>query len=147
MHREMRFLAGIVHQPLMHGLHHNWVEDEMRFKLGCHSVRFLKVEFCMITGFKFRVILATASYDMVENDIHQRYFEGRDSIEYEQLRSVLWIGIFEEQYDAIKLCLLYMLNWILMGLDEREKIPVWQMCLVENLDAFDAFPWGAQVYI
>ncbi|KAK2649963.1 hypothetical protein Ddye_017452 [Dipteronia dyeriana] len=39
-----------------------------------------------------------------------------------------------------------MLNWILMGVDERLKIPVWQFRLVEDLNAFDAFPWGAHVY-
>jgi hypothetical protein len=59
---------------------------------------------------------------------------------------VLRIGIFDQQYDAVKLCLLFMLNWILMGLDERDKVPVWQFRLVEDLDAFDAFPWGAHVY-
>ena len=82
---------------------------------------------------------------MVENDIHEQYFQGRD-IEFEELRAVLRIGIFEEQYDAVKLCLLYMLNWILMGLDEREKVSLWQFRLVEDLDAFDAFPWGAYLY-
>ncbi|KAK2641371.1 hypothetical protein Ddye_023134 [Dipteronia dyeriana] len=35
---------------------------------------------------------------------------------------------------------------ILMGVDERFKIPVWQFRLVKDLDAFDAFPWGAYVY-
>ncbi|KAI9170411.1 hypothetical protein LWI28_027490 [Acer negundo] len=83
---------------------------------------------------------------MVENGIHQRYFEGRDEVEYAELKAVLRIGVFSKQYDAVKLCLLYMLNWILMGLDEREKVPVWQFRLVEDLDAFDAFPWGAHVY-
>ena len=33
-----------------------------------------------------------------------------------------------------------------MGLDEREKVPVWQFRLVEDLDAFDAFPLSAHVY-
>ncbi|KAK3212689.1 hypothetical protein Dsin_017395 [Dipteronia sinensis] len=33
-----------------------------------------------------------------------------------------------------------------MGLDERKKVPLWQIRLVEDLDAFDAFPWGAHVY-
>ncbi|KAK3212884.1 hypothetical protein Dsin_017590 [Dipteronia sinensis] len=36
--------------------------------------------------------------------------------------------------------------WILMGLDEREEIPVWQIQLVEDLIAFDAFSWGAHMY-
>ncbi|KAK4844606.1 hypothetical protein QYF36_022232 [Acer negundo] len=74
------------------------------------------------------------------------YTSGTLRVEYAELKAVLRIGVFSEQYDAVKLCLLYMLNWILMGLDEREKVPVWQFRLVEDLDAFDAFPWGAHVY-
>ena len=115
---------SIVHRLLIHELHHDGPKNEIRFLLGKHLVRFSKVEFCLITGLKFGVIPNTASYDMVENSIHQRYFEGRDDIEYGELRAILRMGIFTEQYDAVKLCLLYMLNWILMGLDEREKIPL-----------------------
>ena len=33
-----------------------------------------------------------------------------------------------------------------MGFDERDKVPVWQFRLVEDLNAFDAFSWGAHVY-
>ncbi|KAK3230967.1 hypothetical protein Dsin_002848 [Dipteronia sinensis] len=83
--------------------------------LGRHSVWFSKVEFCLITGLKFGVISDTTRCEMVENGIHQGYFSGVDEVDYEQLRAVLRIGIFDEQYDAIKLCLLYMPNWILMG--------------------------------
>ncbi|KAI9169178.1 hypothetical protein LWI28_008239 [Acer negundo] len=146
MDRGMKFSTGIVHRLLIRELHHDGPEDEIRFMLGRHSVWFSKVEFCLITGLKFGELPDTSTYDMVENGIHQRYFEGRDEVEYEELKAVLRIGVFSEQYDAVKLCLLYMLNWILMGLDEREKVPVWQFRLVEDLDAFDAFPWGAHVY-
>ncbi|KAK4853844.1 hypothetical protein QYF36_015560 [Acer negundo] len=146
MDRGMKFSAGIVHRLLIRELHHDKPENEMRFMLGRHLVRFSKVEFCLITGLKFGELPDTSNYDMVENGIHQRYFEGRDEVEYAELKAVLRIGVFSEQYDAVKLCLLYMLNWILMGLDEREKVPVWQFRLVEDLDAFDAFPWGAHVY-
>ncbi|KAK2653070.1 hypothetical protein Ddye_012926 [Dipteronia dyeriana] len=55
------------------------------------------------------------------------------------------IGLYEA-YDGVKLCLIYMLNWILIGVDERLNIPVWQFRLVEDLTAFDVFPWGAHVY-
>ncbi|KAK3221866.1 hypothetical protein Dsin_008891 [Dipteronia sinensis] len=142
----MKFSAGIVHRLLMRELHHDGPDDEMRFMLGHHSVRFSKVDFYLITRLKFRVIPNTARNAMVANGIHQWYFGDLDEVDYEQLRAVLWIGVFEKQYNAVKLCLLYMLNWILMGLDEREKILVWQIRLVEDLDAFDAFPWGAHVY-
>ncbi|KAK1563328.1 hypothetical protein Q3G72_026115 [Acer saccharum] len=87
-----------------------------------------------------------STYDVAENGIHQQYFEGQDDVEFGELRVVLWISVFAEQYDTVKLCLLYMLNWILMGLDEREKVPLWQFRLIEDLDALDAFPWGAHVY-
>ncbi|KAK3222022.1 hypothetical protein Dsin_009047 [Dipteronia sinensis] len=147
MHREMQFSAGIVHRLLLCELHHDGPEDEMRFMLGHHSVRFSKVEFCLITGLKFGVIPDTTTYQTVPNGIHERYFEGRENVEYEHLRAVLRHGIFDQQYDAVKLCLLYMLNWILMGVDEREKVPVWQFRQVEDLDAFDAFPWGAHIYV
>ncbi|KAK4858911.1 hypothetical protein QYF36_023740 [Acer negundo] len=117
MDRGMKFSAGIVHRLLIRELHHDGPEDEMRFLLGRHSVRFSK-----------------------------RYFEGRDEVEYAELKAVLRIGVFSEQYDTVKLCLLYMFNWILIGLVEREKVPVWQFRLVEDLDAIDAFSWGAHVY-
>ncbi|KAI9197978.1 hypothetical protein LWI28_007883 [Acer negundo] len=113
MDRGMKFSAGIVHRLLIRELHHDGPEDEMRFLLGRHSVRFSK---------------------------------GRDEVEYAELKAVLRIGVFSEQYDTVKLCLLYMLNWILIGLVEREKVPVWQFRLVEDLDAIDAFSWGAHVY-
>ncbi|KAK3193070.1 hypothetical protein Dsin_024380 [Dipteronia sinensis] len=146
MDRGKKFLASIVHRLLLHELHHDGPEDEMRFMLGPHSVRFSKVEFCPITRLKFGVIPDTRRYEMVQTGIHQRYFGGVADMDYEHLRAVLRIGIFEQQYDVMKLCLLYMLNKILMGLDEREKVPLWQTRLVEDLNAFDAFPWGAHVY-
>ncbi|KAK0573845.1 hypothetical protein LWI29_014434 [Acer saccharum] len=142
----MKFSTGIVHRLLIRELHHDGPEDEMRFLLGKHSVRFSKVEFCLITGLKFGQLPDTSTYDVVPNGIHQRYFESRDEVEFGELRAVVRTGGFVEQYDAVKLCLLYMLNWILMGLDEREKVPLWQFRLIKNLDAFDAFPWGAHVY-
>ncbi|KAK3195460.1 hypothetical protein Dsin_026770 [Dipteronia sinensis] len=146
MDREMKFSGSIVYRLLLRELHHDGPEDEMRFMLGPRSVRFSKVEFGLITGLKFGVIPDTTRYEMVQNGIHQRYFIGVAEVDYEQLRAVLRIGVFEEQYDAVKLCLLYMLNWILMGLDERDKVPLWHFRLVEDLDAFNAFPWGAHVY-
>ncbi|KAK2649731.1 hypothetical protein Ddye_017220 [Dipteronia dyeriana] len=82
-------------------------------------------------------------YAAVENGIHHRYFPEADEVSLEEIRGVVTVAEFGEAYDSVKLCLIYMLNWILMGVDERFKIPVWQFRLVEDLDAF---PWGAHVY-
>ncbi|KAK2655168.1 hypothetical protein Ddye_008220 [Dipteronia dyeriana] len=121
-------------------------EDGMQFMLGTHEVRFSKVEFCIITGLLFEVVPNMTRYHTMDNGIHQWYFAGMEEISFAELTVVLSCGEFQQAYDNVKLCLIYMLNWILMGLDERVKIPVWQLRLVEDLDAFDVFPWGAQVY-
>ncbi|KAK2635727.1 hypothetical protein Ddye_030519 [Dipteronia dyeriana] len=142
MHREIKFLGGIIHRLLLRELHHNGPTDEMQFMLGNQSVRFSKVEFCLITGLRFGVVSDTTKYAAVENSIHQRYFPGADKVSLEDIRGVITVAEFGKGSDAVKLCLIYMLNWILMWVDERFKIPVWQFRLVEDLDTFDAFPWG-----
>ncbi|KAK2659144.1 hypothetical protein Ddye_005677 [Dipteronia dyeriana] len=143
---ELKFSGGVIHQLLLRELDHDEPTDEMLFLLGNHVVRFSKVEFSLITGLHFGVIPDTSMYVAVENGIHERYFPAHDEVSLDDLRVVLTQGEFEKAYDVVKLCLIYMLNWILIGVDERLKIPVWQFWLVEDLNAFDAFPWGAYVY-
>ncbi|KAK2652402.1 hypothetical protein Ddye_012258 [Dipteronia dyeriana] len=118
MHREMRFSGGVIHRMLLRELDHDWPTDEIRFLLGNHAVMFSKVEFCLVTGLHFGVVLDTSLYVAVENDIHQQYFPRADEVSLEELRVVLTLGEFQEAYDVAKLCLIYMLNWILMGVDE-----------------------------
>ncbi|KAK2658357.1 hypothetical protein Ddye_004890 [Dipteronia dyeriana] len=142
IHRELKFSGGVIHRLLLRERHHNGPTDEMQFMLSNQSVRFSKVEFFLITGLRFGVVLDTTKYAKVENDIHQRYFPLADEVSLEEIRGVVTVEEFGEAY-AVKLHLIYMLNWILIGVDERFKIPVWQFRLVENLDVFDVFPWGA----
>ncbi|KAK3192918.1 hypothetical protein Dsin_024228 [Dipteronia sinensis] len=63
MHREMKFSGGIVLQLLLRELYHDGPTDEMRFILGNQNVHFFRVEFCLITGPKFGVILDIDVYD------------------------------------------------------------------------------------
>ncbi|KAK2652091.1 hypothetical protein Ddye_011947 [Dipteronia dyeriana] len=146
IHRELKFSGGVIHQLLLRELDHDGPTDEIRYLLGNHMVRFSKVEFSIITGLRFGVILNTSLYVAVENGVHQLYFPGHDEVSLDDLRVVFTRREFQQAYDVMKLCLIYMLNWILMGVDERLKIPVWQFRLVEDLNTFDAFSWGAHVY-
>ncbi|KAK2637930.1 hypothetical protein Ddye_025725 [Dipteronia dyeriana] len=124
MHREMKFSGGIIHRLLLRELHHNGPTYEMHFMLENQSMRFSKVKFCLITGLRFGVVPETTMYAVVENGIHKRYFPGAEEVSLEQIMGVVTGAEFGKAYDAVKLCLLYMLNWILMGVDERFKIPV-----------------------
>ncbi|KAK2642032.1 hypothetical protein Ddye_023795 [Dipteronia dyeriana] len=133
MHRKMKFSSGVIHRLLLRELHHNGPTDEIQFMLlGNKSVRFSKYR--------------TRAYAEVENDIHHLYFPRVNEVSLEEIRVVVTVGEFGKVYDAVNLFLIYMLNWILMGLDERFKIPVWQFRLGEDLDTFNAFPWGSHVY-
>ncbi|KAK2645824.1 hypothetical protein Ddye_021019 [Dipteronia dyeriana] len=143
MHREIKFSGGVIHRLLLRELHHNGPTDEMQFMLGNQSVRFSKVEFYLIAGLRFGVVPDTTKYAAVENGIHQRYFPGVDEVSLKEIRGVVTVAEFGKAYDTVKLYLIYMLNWILMGVDERFKIPVWKFRLVDDLDAFS---WGAHVY-
>ncbi|KAK2652148.1 hypothetical protein Ddye_012004 [Dipteronia dyeriana] len=120
--------------------------DDMRFLLGNHFVRFSKVEFYLMIILRFGVVPDTSLYAAVENDIHQWYFPRADEVSFKELIVVLTLREFQEAYDVVKHCLIYMLNWILMRVDERFKILVWQFRWMENLAAFNAFQWGAHVY-
>ncbi|KAK2658434.1 hypothetical protein Ddye_004967 [Dipteronia dyeriana] len=125
IHRDMKFLGGVIHRLLLRELDQDGPTDEIRFLLWNHVVRFSNVEFYLITGLCFRVVPDSSVYAAVENGIHQRYFPGAYEASLEELRVILTLREFQEEYDAVKLCLIYMLNWILMRVDERFKIPIW----------------------
>ncbi|KAK2635536.1 hypothetical protein Ddye_030328 [Dipteronia dyeriana] len=144
MHQELKFSGGVIHRLLLRELHYNGPTDVMQFMLGNQSVRFPKVYFFLIIELRFGVVPDTTKYAAVENGIHQRYFPRANEVSLEEIRGVVTDTEFGEAYDAVKLYLIYMLNWILIGVDERFKIPVWQFRLVEDLDEFQ---WGVHVYI
>ncbi|KAK3185011.1 hypothetical protein Dsin_032297 [Dipteronia sinensis] len=141
MQRGMKFSGGVMHRLLFRELHQDGPTDEMRFMLGNQSVRFSRVEFCLITRLKFG-----DTYDEVENGMHQRYFGGRDVVTFSELEAQIQQGQREQSFDALKLCLLLMVNCVIHGLDERHSVPTWLVRLVEDLDAFNVFPWGSYVY-
>ena len=110
MHRGLQFSCGIVYRLLLLELHHDGPTDEMQFMLGSRSVRFSKVEFCLITELKFGVIPDMTQIEEVENGLHQRYFSSCDSITLEELQARILQGEWQQQYDVVKLCLFLVLK-------------------------------------
>ncbi|KAK2652061.1 hypothetical protein Ddye_011917 [Dipteronia dyeriana] len=95
MHRPVKFSGGVIHQLLLREVHHNGPSDEMRFMLGTNKVRFSKVEFCMITGLRFRVLPGTSPYVNVDNGLHHQYFGDKDEISSVELKDVLRLSEFQ----------------------------------------------------
>ncbi|KAK3219216.1 hypothetical protein Dsin_013186 [Dipteronia sinensis] len=96
------------------------------------------VEFCLITGLKFEAISDTDVFDEVENGIHQSYFGGRDVVTFSELDDQIQQGQWEQPFDAVKLCLLLMVNCVIHGLDERHYVPIWQMFVEAELTHTEA---------
>ncbi|KAK2661778.1 hypothetical protein Ddye_000352 [Dipteronia dyeriana] len=92
MHRKLKFSGGAIHQLMLRKLDHDGPTDEMRFLLGNHVVRFLTVEFSLITGLHFGVVPDTSMYVTVENGIDERYFLAHDEVSLDDLRVVLTQG-------------------------------------------------------
>ncbi|KAK3228443.1 hypothetical protein Dsin_000324 [Dipteronia sinensis] len=82
----------------------------------------------------------------LKSDKDHKYFGGRDLVRFTKLQARIQQGKWQEQFDAVKLCLMLMVNCVLTGLDERDFILIWQLSLVNDLDAFNAFSWGSYVY-
>ncbi|KAK3229294.1 hypothetical protein Dsin_001175 [Dipteronia sinensis] len=83
----------------------------------------------------------TELYKDVSNGIHHRYFGGRDAVTFAELEARIEHGQWTEQFDAVKLCLIYMLNCVLIGAEEKASVPIWKLLLVDDLEAFNAFQW------
>ncbi|KAK3179735.1 hypothetical protein Dsin_032934 [Dipteronia sinensis] len=100
MQRGMTFFCGIGHRLLLSELHHDGPSDEMRFMLGQRSVRFSRVEFCLIIELNFEAISDTELYEDIPNGIHHKYFSGRDVVTLLNLKQGLnreW----QEQFDIM----------------------------------------------
>ncbi|KAK2655508.1 hypothetical protein Ddye_008560, partial [Dipteronia dyeriana] len=62
MQQPVKFSGGIIHQLLLREVHHNGPSDERWFMKGSYEGRFSKVEFGLITGLRFDVLLDTSMY-------------------------------------------------------------------------------------
>ncbi|KAK2634963.1 hypothetical protein Ddye_029755 [Dipteronia dyeriana] len=120
-HQEMKFSGCVIHRLLLRELHHNGPTNEMQFMLGNQSVR-------------------------MKNDIHQQYFPRADEVSFQGDEGC---SHPRRVSGGVRCCEALIHIYVELETDEgddRFKIPVWQFRLVEDLDVFDAFPWGAHIF-
>ncbi|KAL5760688.1 hypothetical protein ACOSQ2_019526 [Xanthoceras sorbifolium] len=147
MDRNMLFFGVLAHELLLREIWHYGPRDEMRFRLGQHTVRFSWVEFCLITGLKFGQVLNTSVYVDVLGGIHSRIFERRADVKVKDVKDRLELGHHAAiPQNTLKISLILMLQNFLYDSDDKTSIPVWVLRLVEDLEAFNAFPWGSYIY-
>ena len=113
-------------------------------------IHFGRPEFCLITGFSFGNVDLN-SYKSGHLNFRNRVFPNHVG---KKVTSLDIFGLIEDEHsfgiiydeDAVRLCLLLALEVIFMGRLLVEEVDDTLFRLIENLDEWDAFPWGEYIW-
>ncbi|PWA36961.1 phospholipase-like protein [Artemisia annua] len=114
----------------------------LRFNVGDYYCNFGRVEFCLMTGLQF----GAYNLEDLENaptPLVQRIFPHLQTV----VTLLDLLKLFEgpdflklEEQDAIRLCLVILVEFILYGREPNHEVQTFLFALVEDPDAFDDFP-------
>ncbi|GKD39247.1 phospholipase-like protein [Tanacetum coccineum] len=129
----------------------NDVCPPIRYKIGNNNFEFGRQEFCLITGFAFGKIPKEDTFKGLQNSpfcdrvfldkIAEPLKKVRVSDLLELIRKPkMWYALSDE--DSVKVCLLLVSNIVFMGRESKNYIADNLIELVDDLSAWDAYPWG-----
>ncbi|GMN68962.1 hypothetical protein TIFTF001_038010 [Ficus carica] len=117
---------------------HSGMGDALWFEVGEDLGRFSINEFCLITGMK---CVGSTHLFAVESRLIRRYFSTLRGVSKENLELQMSNANFDNDDDAVKLSLLYMIFCIPLSNTNSVKIDPKFFALADNLDDFNDFPW------
>lgn len=123
-------------------------EDEIWFGLGQKEARFGREEFCLCSGLNMGTLPEgfREKEEVREESILTRHFA--DESPTIELLEAFFNRLTEPVSgdDALKMGYLLMVSQF-FGIDEaRTAIPGWLFSLIEDIDAFERFPWGSYIF-
>ncbi|GMN68129.1 hypothetical protein TIFTF001_037203 [Ficus carica] len=118
---------------------HSEMGDAIWFELCDDLGRFSIHEFCLITGLK---CVGSTHLPVVESRLISRYFTTLRGVSRENLELQMSNAKFDNDDDAVKLSLLYIMFSIPLSNASAVKIDQKFFALADDLDAFNDFPWG-----
>ncbi|GMN22902.1 hypothetical protein TIFTF001_047505 [Ficus carica] len=130
----------VFHNIVMQLTDHSGMDDALWFEVGEDLGRFSINEFCLITGMK--CVGSTHLPPVVESRLITRYFLTLRGVSRENLELQMSNANFDNDNDAVKLSLLYMIFCIPLSNANSVKIDLKFFALADNLDNFNDFPWG-----
>lgn len=139
---KIQFSGQIVHGVVLRRVAGQGVKDldGLSFLIGCDVAQFTRQDFCLITGLRFGEVPEVSSGESAEIRLQKRYFidEGItcSALEEAFMRCT-------EENDIYKLALVYFAELVVLGRDKHLNINVNYLTLVEDLDAFNRYPWGS----
>lgn len=139
---------GLVHYMLRKQFHQNNDNYDLPlvYYLNGHSLYFGRNEFCLVTGFRFGMV-SFRKWRSGDIPFRHRVFPNHVG---QHVKSIDLLSVIEDEElflnlsdeDAIRVCLLITLEVILMGKDLGSIIDDIFLRMVEDLDEWNAFPWG-----
>ncbi|KAI5338386.1 hypothetical protein L3X38_017657 [Prunus dulcis] len=142
---KIQFSGQIVHGAVLHRVAGQGVKDldGLSFLLGCDVAQFTRQDFYLITGLRFGEVPEVSSGESDGIRLRERYFidEGItcNALEEAFLRCT-------EEDDIYKLALVYFAELVVLGRDKHLNINLNYLTLVEDLDAFNRYPWGSMSF-
>ncbi|GJR86757.1 phospholipase-like protein [Tanacetum coccineum] len=119
------------------------------FDIGPNTIEFGRRKFCLVTGFLF----GDCSLDHlkgVNSCFHERVFSKNSSVKGLDLNKLLnnhteFNKLLDD--DVVRVCLLLALDFVFMGFELRYVIANELLGLVDDLSAWNDFPWGEYIWI
>ncbi|GMN22375.1 hypothetical protein TIFTF001_045645 [Ficus carica] len=139
MHLETLGWAGqVFHNIVMRLTNLSAMGDALWFELGEDLGRFSINEFCLIIGLN---CVGSTHFPVVESRLISRYFLMVKGVSRKNWELQMSNAKFDNNDDAVKLGLLYIIFCIPLSNANSVKIDPKFFALVDNLDAFNDFPW------
>ncbi|GMN59508.1 hypothetical protein TIFTF001_028602 [Ficus carica] len=129
----------VFHNIVMRLTDHSGMSDALCFELSEDLGRFSINELCLITGLK---CVGSTHLPVVESRLISRYFSTLRVVSRENLELQMSNSKFDNDDDAVKLSLLYIIFCIPLLNASSVKIDPKFFVMADNLDAFNDFPWG-----
>ncbi|GKC06303.1 phospholipase-like protein [Tanacetum coccineum] len=122
------------------------------FHIGDHWLEFGQKEFCLITGFRFGNV--SEKYGRMSPFFNRHFLENKTRNGFKRITGFdllrvlrdknTWLKMLDE--DAVRLYLLIASELVFMGKEKRSFLTKHLMWLVDDFDAWNAFPWGGYMW-
>ncbi|XP_060668323.1 uncharacterized protein LOC132799771 [Ziziphus jujuba] len=144
--KNLRFSGQLVHHLLCRQVESNNPEV-LEFNFGGSAVRFTKWEFALISGLKFCRYPSMYYLQISKgNELRTRLLDDRSDLKPPELERLFKDTLFVDDWDAVRIALLYFLVHGVLGMDPKVQIKKKFIDLVADLDVFNSYPWGILSY-
>ncbi|KAK0599400.1 hypothetical protein LWI29_004931 [Acer saccharum] len=120
----------------------------MWFSLGGKTFRFSIQEFCLITGLECGPDPPVVSKENGDDSgsFRSSMLNGEVRLNNKTLEAMFKAASSDNDEDMVKLALLYFLETVLFGKDQKVHIGAQHVELLEDLETFNKYPWGRKCY-